>query len=117
MWQGQSKAQVDPVHSLSPVCRRMASGLMLDALSLADCGVTWPRSSTLSVAYSLGPGYCCCFNLASVWCGCGTAEGGPYLEYYPVLLFSKVMGGASHPSVLGRLRQEDHMNSRLASAT
>lgn len=104
------------MHSLQPSVY-LASGLMLDALSLADCGVTWPLSSTLSIAYSLGPGYSCCFNLASVWYGCGTAEGGPYREDYPALLLSKPMGASHHGSVLGRLRQEGHMSSRLASAT
>lgn len=97
-WQGRSKAHKahgDPVHSLQLSVYLMASDLRLNAISHADCDVTWPLSSTLSIAYSLGPGYSCCFNLASAWCGCGTAEGGPYLDYYPALLLSKPMG-ASH---------------------
>lgn len=105
------QGQGDPVHSLQPNVF-LASGLMLDALSLADCGVTWPLSSTLSIAYSLGPG----FSLLSVvwmWDSRGwtlprvlssTVAFQAYGYFTPVV------------SVHGRLRQQDHMSSRLASA-
>lgn len=88
----------------------------LGPLFLADCCVTWPLSPTLSIAYSLGSGSSCWCTLSLVWSGCGTGKGGPYLEHRPTLFLSKAECLTPVISVLGRLRQEDHMSTRLASA-